>query len=84
MSISVIIDFNRCQRLFPSFSTTPAQAEGAEPFDWNQSGPCGRPFLGQLVDRDLDLLICTGFNSEHSIQILWTCFYSLFYAETIE
>ena len=53
----VAIDPESCQTSFPSFCAPPSEV--AVLFDSNLSR---RPFLGQLVD--LDLLLCTGFDSE--------------------
>ena len=47
-----------CQTLFPSFCSQPSEV--AVLFDSNLSS---HHFVGQLVN--LDLLLCTGFNSEH-------------------
>ena len=48
---------------FPSFCAPPSEV--AALFDSNLSR---RPFHGQVVD--LDLLLCTGFNSEHVVLFL--------------
>ena len=45
---------------FPSFCAPPSEVAGL--FDSNLSR---HPFLGQVVD--LDLLLCTGFDSEHAV-----------------
>ena len=54
----VAIDSESCQTLFQSFCAQPPEVTVL--FKWNLSR-C--PFLGQVVN--LDLLLCTGFNSEH-------------------
>ena len=53
----VVIDSESCQTSFPSFCASPSEV--AVLFYSNLSR---RPFLGQVVD--LDLLLCTGFDSE--------------------
>ena len=55
----VEINSEPCQRSFPTFCTLPS--EGTVLFDWSLSRLA---FLGQVVD--LDLLLCTGFDSEHA------------------
>ena len=52
-----------CQGLFPSFFSLPSEV--AVLFDCD---PRKYPFLRQILD--LDLLLCTGFNSEHLDLIL--------------
>ena len=52
------INSESVKRLFPSFCALPSEI--AVLFDWNLNR---LPFLGQVVD--LDLLLCTRFNSEH-------------------
>ena len=59
----VAIDSESCQTSFPSFCAPPSEV--AVLFDSNLSR---RPFLGQVVD--LDLLLCTGFDSEPAVLFL--------------
>ena len=59
----VDIDSEQCQTSFPSFCAPPSEV--AVLFNSNLSR---RPFLGQVVD--LDLLLCTGFDSEHAVLFL--------------
>ena len=42
------------------------------PFDWDLTHLSRRPFLGQIVD--FDLLLCTGFDSEHADLFLCAIF----------
>ena len=63
----VAIDSESCQTSFPSFCAPPSEV--AVLFDSNLSR---RPFLGQVVD--LDLLLCTGFDSEHVVLFLYHIF----------
>ena len=55
----VAIDSELRLTLFPSFCAPPSEVTAL--FDSNLSR---RPFLGQVVD--LDLVLCTGFDSEHA------------------
>ena len=57
------IDSESCLTSFPSFCAPPSEV--AVLYDSNLSR---RPFLGQVVD--LDLLLCTGFDSEHAVLFL--------------
>ena len=57
------IDSESCLTSFPSFCAPPSEV--AVLFDSNLSR---LPFLGQVVD--LDLLLCTGFDSEHAVLFL--------------
>ena len=57
------IDSESRQTSFQSFFAPPSEV--AVLFDSNLSR---RPFLGQVVD--LDLLLCTGFDSEHAVSFL--------------
>ena len=66
----VAIDSQSCLPSFPRFCAPPSEV--AVLFDLNLSR---RPFLGQVVDSDL--LLCTGFDSEHAF-----CSYAYFYSET--
>ena len=59
----VAIDSESCLTSFPRFCAPPSEV--AVLFDSNLSR---RPFLGQVVD--LDLLLCTGFDSEHAVLFL--------------
>ena len=59
----VAIDSESRVTLFPSFCAPPSEV--AVLFDSNLSR---LPFLGQVVD--LDLLLCTGFDSEHAVLFL--------------
>ena len=59
----VAIESESCQTSFPSFCAPPSEV--AVLFDSNLSR---RPFLGQVVDSDL--LLCTGFDSEHAVLFL--------------
>ena len=59
----VAIDSESRLTLFPSFCAPPSEV--AVLFDSNLSR---LPFLGQVVD--LDLLLCTGFDSEHAVLFL--------------
>ena len=59
----VAIDSESCLTSFPSFCAPPSEV--AALFDSNLSR---RPFLGQVVDTDL--LLCTGFDSEHAVLFL--------------
>ena len=54
----VAIDSELCQTLFQSFCVLPSEVTVL--FKWNLSR---LPFLGQVVN--LDLLLCTRYNSEH-------------------
>ena len=67
----VVIDCNSCQRFFPSFSTL--QSEAAVLFDWNLSR---HPFLQVGNFIDLDLLLCTGVNSQH-VGLFWNLIFTL-------
>ena len=58
----VAIDSESRVTSLPSFCAPPSEVAGL--FNSNLS----RPFLGQVVD--LDLLICTGFDSEHEVLFL--------------
>ena len=57
------IDSESCLASFPSFCAP--LSEVAVLFDSNLSR---RPFLGQVVN--LDLMLCTGFDSEHAVLFL--------------
>ena len=57
----VAINSESCQTSFPSFCAPPSEVFGL--FDLNI-----RPFLGQIVDTDM--LLCTGFYSEHAVLFL--------------
>ena len=59
----VVIDSESRLTSFPSFCAPPSEV--AVLFDSNLSR---LPFLGQVVD--LDLLLCTGFDSEHAVLFL--------------
>ena len=59
----VAIDSESRLKSFPSFCVPPSEV--AVLFYSNLSR---RPFLGQVVD--LDLMLCTGFNSEHAVLFL--------------
>ena len=59
----VVIDSESRLTLFPSFCAPPSQV--AALFNSNLSR---RPFLRQVVDSDL--LLCTGFDSEHAVLFL--------------
>ena len=59
----VAIDSESCLTSFSRFCAPPSEV--AVLFDSNLSR---RPFLGQVVD--LDLLLCTGFDSEHVVLFL--------------
>ena len=59
----VAIDSESRLTLFPSFCAPPSEVAGL--FYSNLSR---HPFLGQVVD--LDLLLCTGFDSEHAVLFL--------------
>ena len=59
----VAIDSESRLTSFPSFCAPPSEV--AALFDSNLSR---RPFLGQVVDTDL--LLCTGFDSEHAVLFL--------------
>ena len=63
----VTIDSESCQTSFPSFCAPPYDVFVL--FDLNLSR---RPFLAQVVD--LDLLLCTGFDSEPAVLFLWHFF----------
>ena len=65
----VVIDSESCLTSFPSFCAPPSEV--AALFDSNLSR---RPFLGQVVDSDL--LLCTGFDSEHEYFVPMSYFYS--------
>ena len=66
----VAVDTASCHTSFPSFCTLPSEV--AVLFDKNLSR---RPFLGQVVN--LDLLLCTGFNSESEHAFLFHVIYLL-------
>ena len=59
----VAIDSESRLTSFPNFCASPSEV--AALFNSNLSR---RPFLGQVVD--LDLLLCTGFDSEHAVLFL--------------
>ena len=60
MQTLVAIDSESRLTSFPSFCAPPSEV--AVLFDSNLSR---HPFLGQVVD--VDLLLCTGFDSEHAV-----------------
>ena len=62
----VVIDSESHLTSFPSFCAPPSEV--AVLFNLNLSR---RPFLGQVVD--LDLLLCTGFDSEHAVLFPGLC-----------
>ena len=59
----VAIDSESRLTSFPSFCAPPSEV--AVLFNSNLSSQSRRPFLGQVVDTDL--LLCTGFDSEHAV-----------------